>query len=143
MDFSIEIQPLNPNGGPGNVFQQGSPRLWEAVIGRRRCECESSFRSFAQMCTFFIRVYGGGLIVGVLLAVGVIYHAIDMDLFAHVHGEDEREPASAEVGARLDPADTQKTVSFTPVIICMNIFKNHLHQNEFLGCRLSDLCPPV
>lgn len=51
---------------------------------------------------------GGGvgwvLIVGVLLAVGVIYHAVDMDLFAHVHGEDEREPAGAEVGAGLDPA---------------------------------------
>lgn len=45
--------------------------------------------------------------VGVLLAVGVIYHAVDMDLFAHVHGEDEREPASAEVGAGLDPANTQ------------------------------------
>lgn len=30
-----------------------------------------------------------------------------MDLFAHVHGEDEREPAGAEVGARLDPAKTQ------------------------------------
>lgn len=45
--------------------------------------------------------------VGVLLAVGVIYHAVDMDLFAHVHGEDEREPAGAEVGAGLDPANTQ------------------------------------
>lgn len=48
------------------------------------------------------------VIFGVLLAVGVIYHAVDMDLFAHVHGEDEREPAGAEVGARLDPANTQK-----------------------------------
>lgn len=51
---------------------------------------------------------GGGLIVGVLLAVGVIYHAVDMDLFAHVHGEDECEPAGAEVGAGLDPANTQR-----------------------------------
>lgn len=48
------------------------------------------------------------VIVGVLLAVGVIYHAVDMDLFAHVHGEDEREPAGAEVGAGLDPANTQR-----------------------------------
>lgn len=46
------------------------------------------------------------MIVGVLLAVGVIYHAIDMDLFAHVHGEDECEPACAEVGAGLNPANT-------------------------------------
>lgn len=58
---------------------------------------------------------GGGLIVGVLLAVCVIYHAVDMDLFAHVHGEDEREPAGAEVGARLDPANTQKDNSFTVI----------------------------
>ena len=43
--------------------------------------------------------------VGALLAVGVIYHAVDMDLFAHVHGEDEREPAGAQVGARLDPSN--------------------------------------
>jgi len=45
--------------------------------------------------------------VGFLLAVGVIYHAVDMDLFAHVHGQDEREPAGAQIGARLDPANTQ------------------------------------
>lgn len=57
----------------------------------------------------------GGLKVGILLAVGVIYHAIDMDLFAHVHGEDEREPAGAEVGAGLDPANTQRQ----PLFICM------------------------
>jgi len=47
------------------------------------------------------------VIVGVLLAVGVIDHAVDMDLFAHVHGEDKREPAGAEVGAGLDPANIQ------------------------------------
>ena len=57
-------------------------------------------------CAFFIQVCAA--IVGVLLAVGVIYHAVDMDLFAHVHGEDEREPAGAEVGAGLDPANTQR-----------------------------------
>ena len=50
------------------------------------------------------------MIAGVLLAVGVIYHAIDMDLFAHVHCEDEREPAGAEVGARLDPANIQRHI---------------------------------
>lgn len=45
--------------------------------------------------------------VGVLLAVGVIYHAVDMNLFTDVHCEDEREPTGAEVGARLDPVNTQ------------------------------------
>lgn len=70
------------------------------------------FEVFAGMGTFLIPIWGtveggGGLIVGVLLAVGVIYHAVDMDLFAHVHGENEREPAGAEVGAGLDPANTQ------------------------------------
>lgn len=58
--------------------------------------------------------------VGVLLAVGVIYHAVDMDLFAHVHGEDEREPASAEVGAGLDPANTNTTLlNAKSSIVCM------------------------
>lgn len=46
----------------------------------------------------------------VLLAVSVIYHAVDVDFFAHVHGEDKREPAGAEVGAGLDPAETQTAV---------------------------------
>lgn len=77
------------------------------------------FKVFVGTCAFFIPVWGGGggggLIVGVLLAVCVIYHAVDMDLFAHVHGEDEREPAGAEVGARLDPANTQKDNSFTVI----------------------------
>lgn len=35
----------------------------------------------------------------VLLAVGVVYHAVHSDLFAHVHGQDEGEPARAEVGS--------------------------------------------
>lgn len=46
----------------------------------------------------------------VILAVGVIYHAVDMNLFAHVHSKDEREPASAEVGTRLDPIKTETTL---------------------------------
>lgn len=66
------------------------------------------FEVFVGTCAFFIPVWRGWrVMVGVLLAVGVIYHAVDMDLFAHVHGEDEREPAGAEVGAGLDPANTQ------------------------------------
>lgn len=60
------------------------------------------------MLFFFKRAQReGGVIVYVLLAVGVIYHAVDMNLFAHVHGEDEREPAGAQVGAGLNPANTQ------------------------------------
>lgn len=66
------------------------------------------------------------MIVGVLLAVGVIYHAVDMDLFAHVHGKDEREPAGAEVGAGLDPANTQRQL-FQCNIHLHKERKNHLH----------------
>lgn len=52
----------------------------------------------------------------VVHAVGVVYHAVDMDLFTHVHSKEEREPAGAEVGTRLDPAKT-KTTLFTNIII--------------------------
>lgn len=48
------------------------------------------------------------VVTGVLLAVGVVYHAVDMDLFAHVHGQDEREPAGAQVRAGLNPANAEK-----------------------------------
>lgn len=61
--------------------------------------------------------------VHILLAIGVIYHAVDMDLFAHVHGEDEREPARAEVGAGLDPA----THNTTHCNIHLHKNPNHLH----------------
>ena len=72
----------------------------------------------------------GGLIVGVLLAVGVIYHAVDMDLFAHVHGEDEREPASAEVGAGLDPAKhTQRQLFDSNNHLNKTTIKIHLYQD--------------
>lgn len=67
---------------------------------------------------------------GVLLAVGVIYHAVDMDLFAHVHGEDEGEPAGAEVGAGLDPAETWKIKkSFVVIFICINKKNNSTYIN--------------
>ena len=39
-------------------------------------------------------------------AVGVVDHPVDSDLLAHVHGQDECEPAGAEVGSRLYPANT-------------------------------------
>lgn len=55
---------------------------------------------------------------GVLLAVGVVDHAVDVDLFAHVHGQDEREPAGAEVGARLDPAKKKKTHKNMSFLYC-------------------------
>lgn len=44
----------------------------------------------------------------VVHAVGVVDHAVDMDLFTHVHSEEEREPAGAEVGTRLDPEKEKK-----------------------------------
>lgn len=44
----------------------------------------------------------------VVHAVGVVDHAVDMDLFTHVHSEEEREPAGAEVGTRLDPEKDKK-----------------------------------
>lgn len=52
----------------------------------------------------------------VVRAVGVVYHAVDLDLFTHVHRKEEREPAGAEVGTRLDPAKT-KTTLFTNIVI--------------------------
>ena len=64
------------------------------------------------------------MIAGVLLAVGVIYHAVDMDLFAHVHCEDEREPASAEVRAGLNPANTQRQIFHWNIHLHKNL-KNH------------------
>lgn len=68
------------------------------------------FFFFLRLGAFFIRAHReGGVIVFVLLAVGVVYHAVDVDLFAHVHGEDEREPAGAQVGAGLNPANTNHT----------------------------------
>lgn len=42
--------------------------------------------------------------MSVLLAVCVIDHAVDSDLLAHVHGQNEREPAGAQVRPRLNPA---------------------------------------
>lgn len=66
------------------------------------------------------------MIAGVLLAVCVIYHAVDMDLFAHVHCEDEREPASAEVGAGLDPANTQ-THFYCTIHLHKNLKKHQIN----------------
>lgn len=60
----------------------------------------------------------------VVLAVGVIYHAVDMDLFAHVHSKDECEPAGAEVGTRLDPVKTKTS-------LLTNIFTGTKH-NKYI-----------
>lgn len=70
-------------------FQQGPAALWLGEVG-------CNWPSLLRMQTF---LQAGSSDGGVLLAVGVVDHAVDVDLFAHVHGQDEREPAGAEVGA--------------------------------------------
>lgn len=42
-----------------------------------------------------------------LLAVGVIYHPVDVDTVTGVHGQDKGKPARAEIGAGLDPGGTE------------------------------------
>lgn len=44
----------------------------------------------------------------ILLAVGIIYHPVDVNAIAGIHGQNEREPPSAEVRARLDSVREQK-----------------------------------
>lgn len=43
----------------------------------------------------------------ILLAVGVVYHPVDVDTVTGVHGQDKGKPARAEIGARLDPGGTE------------------------------------
>lgn len=38
----------------------------------------------------------------ILLAVGVIYHPIDVNAVAGIHGQNEGKPPRAEIRARLD-----------------------------------------
>lgn len=38
----------------------------------------------------------------ILLAVGVIYHPVDVNAVTGIHGQNEGEPPRAEIGARLD-----------------------------------------
>lgn len=47
----------------------------------------------------------------ILLAVGVIYHPVDVDTVTGIHGQDEGKPPGAEIGARLDSGgrETGKT----------------------------------
>ena len=42
-----------------------------------------------------------------LLAIGVIYHPVDVDTVTGVHGQDKGKPARAEIGAGLDPGGTE------------------------------------
>lgn len=82
-------------------------------LGEHRLLCDEAVPSVRGalvkeiLCTLVpaagLVVVVGNFSVTFRLAVGVIYHAVDMDLFAHVHCEDEREPASAEVRAGLNP----------------------------------------
>ncbi len=50
--------------------------------------------------------------MSVLLAVRVIDHAVDSDLLAHVHGQNECEPTGAEIRPRLNPADIKSSCHF-------------------------------
>lgn len=38
----------------------------------------------------------------ILLAVGVIYHSVDVNAITGVHGQNEGKPSRAEIRARLD-----------------------------------------
>lgn len=89
-------------------FQQGPAALWLGEVG---CNWPSLLRmqTFLHVERESFPLLAGSSNGGVLLAVGVVDHAVDVDLFAHVHGQDEREPAGAEVGARLDPAKKKHT----------------------------------
>lgn len=75
----------------------------------------------------------GWAIPGVLLAVGVIYHAVDMDLFAHVHGEDKCKPACAQVGAWLNPANKKKNNASRLADISPSSNYNHLQLQTFIN----------
>lgn len=44
----------------------------------------------------------------ILLAVGVIYHPVDVDAITGIHGQKEGKPPRAEVRARLDSVGEQK-----------------------------------
>lgn len=50
--------------------------------------------------------------MSVLLAVCVIDHDVDMDLLAHVHGQNECEPTGAEIWPRLNPANIKSSLNF-------------------------------
>lgn len=85
---------LCPLGKHGLLRDETVSSIWGTLVQ----EILSTLVSAARLV-----IMVGNLFVILCLAIGVIYHAVDMDLFAHVHGEDEREPARAEVGAGLDP----------------------------------------
>lgn len=73
-----------------------------AAVHYHCCRCKVFF-------TMSDNLLAGGSEEGVLLAVRVVDHAVDVDLFAHVHGQNECEPAGAEVGAWLDPGGKTHT----------------------------------
>lgn len=45
----------------------------------------------------------------ILLAVGVIYHPVDVNAIAGIHGQNEGKPPRAEIRARLDSVGGTKT----------------------------------
>lgn len=45
----------------------------------------------------------------ILLAVGVIYHPVDVNAVTGIHGQNEGKPPRAEIRARLDSVGETKT----------------------------------
>lgn len=45
----------------------------------------------------------------ILLAVGVIYHPVDVNAVTGIHGQNEGKPSRAEVRARLDSVGGTRT----------------------------------
>lgn len=47
----------------------------------------------------------------ILLAVGVIYHPVDVNAITGIHGQNEGKPSRAEIRARLDSVGGTRTNS--------------------------------
>lgn len=45
----------------------------------------------------------------ILLAIGVIYHPVDVNAVTGIHGQNEGKPPGAEIRARLDSVGGTKT----------------------------------
>lgn len=93
------------------ISQLGTAALWR--VGWEGCSPFSLLRM--ESWVTISPVLAGSSDEGVLLAVRVVDHAVDVDLFAHVHGQDECEPAGAEVGAGLDPEQKTHTREHEPL----------------------------
>lgn len=118
MEFRIEIQPSDSTSGHWKwISQQGTAALWRVGWEGAQSILTAADAKFS-LCGVTISLLPARS--SVLLAVRVVDHAVDVDLFAHVHCQDEREPAGAEVGAGLDPegkthTHTQESMSLFSV----------------------------